>query len=694
MGIRVGIDLGTTYSVVAYVNPETNKAEVIPNKYGKRVTPSAIAFLEDGTVLFGEDALDYKEACNTEFVSFFKRFMGNSDYHLNLRGEEYSAARLAGMLLKELVAVAEEVTRTEVEEVVVTVPAYFRHKERQATLEAASYAGILVKNIINEPTAAAFAYGIHGRKEKKHMLIYDLGGGTFDVALAKITDTQIEIMGSDGNHELGGKEWDDVIARYFTQCFLEEFGLDLSEEEECGRKVSLLSEQVKRKLSVASVAWFQITYQGHTGRYQLTREVLEEMSSTLLDITKDTIHRLLASLSMSVKEVDGVLLVGGSTKMSMVSQYMEQNLRLNVLSGVNPEEAVALGAAIYANRQEEEVLYLPGQKKVLDSISHSLGMLSISVDGNWYVNSILIPKHSRLPISKTRAFSYVTKGADSELEVYLLQGEGKTPEECDVVGKYVFTGMEHMIGHPSIIHITYTYNTNGLIEVKAVQTETNKELEVRVEEVPVDLSWMRQSPVKSQKVENIVTPGVVYVAIDLSGSMAGVPLAQAKMAIMEFVMQLDLNLFRVGIVAFADRVRVLLEPTKDMKKLQRLIQSMHVSGRLFGFGNGVNPFATIYEAFRTKKMEENVSKYAVILTDGVWSYQEYAVKEAKLCHDAGIEIFALGFGYADQRFLEQVASREDLAKLTKLSELTDSFTKIATAIREKSSRLCMMEQEE
>ena len=693
MGIRVGIDLGTTYSVVAYVNPETNKAEVIPNKYGKRVTPSAIAFLEDGTVLFGEDALDYKEACNTEFVSFFKRFMGNSDYRLLLKGEEYSAARLTGMLLKELVAEAEEVSGKKVEEAVITVPAYFRHKERQATLDAAAYAGIVVKNIINEPTAAAFAYGIHGRKEKKHMLIYDLGGGTFDVALAKITDTQIEILGSDGNHELGGKEWDDVIARYFTQCFMEEFGLDLSEEEECGQKVSMLSEQVKRKLSVASVAWFHITYQGHTGKYQLTREALEGISSTLLDITKDTIHRLLASLSMSVKEVDGVLLVGGSTKMSMVREYMEQTLQLNVVSGVNPEEAVALGAAIYANGQEE-VLYLPGQKKVLDSISHSLGMLSISVDGNWYVNSILIPKHSRLPASKTRTFSYVTKEADSELEVYLLQGEGKTPEECEVVGKYVFTGMEHIREHPSMIYITYTYNTNGLIEVSGVQSETNKELEVRVEELPVDLSWMKQSPVKSQRVETTLNPGVVYVVIDLSGSMAGVPLAEAKMAIMEFVMQLDLNTFSVGIIGFADRVRILLEPTKDVKKLQRLIQSIHVSGRLFGFGNGVNPFAIIYEAFRTKKIEENVSKYAVILTDGVWSYQEYAIKEAKLCHDAGIEIFALGFGYADQRFLEQVASREDLAKLIRLPELTHSFTKIATAIREKSSRLCMMEQEE
>ena len=226
MSIRVGIDLGTTFSAVAKINEHSGKPEIIKNSFGSTITPSVLCFEENGRVLFGEDAKGMQGMGNTNAIAFFKRNMGNENFCVEFFGKTYDATELSAIFLKNLIKEAELTCGEKIEAAVITVPAYFTHKERQATIQAGEKAGIDVLAIINEPTAAAFAYGLNEKSNEQTVVIYDLGGGTFDVTIAKIDKNKIEILGSDGNHELGGKDWDDCIARYLAQQFYEEHGID------------------------------------------------------------------------------------------------------------------------------------------------------------------------------------------------------------------------------------------------------------------------------------------------------------------------------------------------------------------------------------------------------------------------------------------------------------------------------------
>ena len=232
MGLRVGIDLGTTFSAVAKLNKNTGKPEVIKNSMGSNITPSVLCFEENGKILFGEDAKGMQEMGNENTIAFFKRYMGNERFCPEFFGKSYTAADLSAILLKNLVKEAEQSCGEKIDSAVITVPAYFMNKEREATLEAGKKAGLNVLAIINEPTAAAFAYGLNEKSEERTVLIYDLGGGTFDVTIARINQDEITVLGTDGNHQLGGKDWDDCIAGYIVRTFEEEHGIDLSEDGE------------------------------------------------------------------------------------------------------------------------------------------------------------------------------------------------------------------------------------------------------------------------------------------------------------------------------------------------------------------------------------------------------------------------------------------------------------------------------
>ncbi|MGN0180695.1 MAG: Hsp70 family protein, partial [Monoglobaceae bacterium] len=249
MGIRVGIDLGTTFSAVARIDPETGKPTVIKNSYGSAITPSVLCFQKNGNILFGEDAKNMQSVGDTNAIAFFKRSMGKDMFSVDILGKTYNATDLSAILLQKLKEEAEQQTGEKIDSAVITVPAYFTHKERAATIEAGERAGLNVIAIINEPTAAAFAYGLNDKKEEQTVLIYDLGGGTFDVTLAHIDQNEISILGSDGDHELGGKDWDDCIARYLAEEALEKFGVDLSEDPEAVASLLVTAENVKKQLT-------------------------------------------------------------------------------------------------------------------------------------------------------------------------------------------------------------------------------------------------------------------------------------------------------------------------------------------------------------------------------------------------------------------------------------------------------------
>lgn len=694
MGIRAGIDLGTTFSAVARINKDTGKPEVIKNSFDSATTPSVLCFEPDGKVLFGEDAKGMQGMGNTNAIAFFKRNMGNDQFCVEFFGKTYSATDLSAILLKNLVKEAEQSCGEKIDSAVITVPAYFTHKERQATIEAGEKAGLNVIAIINEPTAAAFAYGLNEKSGEQTVLIYDLGGGTFDVTIARINKNEINILGSDGNHELGGKDWDDCIARYLAQQFLEEYGVDLSEDDEMVASLLVTAESVKKQLTSKDEVNVPITYKDIRGNITITESLFEEISDFLIGATKDLTNGLIESIGLTWGDITGAILVGGSTRMRMIHNYVRDMSGKDPLSGVNVDEAVALGAAIRANIDDsgksvsngimgmlgaKKQVGVIGAKAVSDVTAHALGMIAVSEDGERYVNSVIIPKNTTIPAEKKRSYNFRTRAKDNELEVYVLQGAYERPLDNTILDKYTITKIEKVNKNPSVIEVSYKYNSNGVVDVSAIQTETKKQLPIRIEKVPEDMSWTDGSP-KDQTEAGAPPEIEVILAVDLSGSMCGTPIKKAQDAMIEFVNQMDPDFAKVGLLAFADESKMVINPTNQFQKVKQEIKSIETVD--VGGANSAEPFTDALDALRMSGFNKKKDKirYLVVLTDGMWSDPIYAIQQAKKCHKDGIEVMALGFGGADYDFLKQIASIDEFASLTNLTDLTGSFSKIAQAI--------------
>lgn len=416
----------------------------------------------------------------------------------------------------------------------------------------------------------------------------------------------------------------------------------------------------------------------------------------MIGTTKELTENLIDSIGLTWNDFDGVILVGGSTRMRMVHNYVKDMSGKEPLAGVNVDEAVALGAAIRANiddkgqavpmiggplsSKQNGPLLIQGAKAVSDVTAHSLGMISISADGERYVNSSIIKKNSKIPADNTRPFNLRTRKQDNELEVYVLQGEFERPLDNTIINKYVITDIKKTSPANSVINVTYQYTSNGVVEVSAVQTETNNKLPIRIEPVPEDMSWTDGSPkdlVGTDKMPSIE----IILAIDLSGSMGGDPIAKAQQAMNDFVDQMDEGNTKIGIVAFADRAKCILTPNDNFNNVKANIlclTSVDVGG-----GTSAEPFTTALPLLKGKFLKkDDIIRYIIVLTDGQWFNPGPAIKAAKKCHKEGIEIMALGFGTADYQFLKQIASTDEFASVTSLSELSGSFSKIAQAIGE------------
>lgn len=701
MGIRVGIDLGTTFSAVARINPQTGKPCVIKNSFGSTITPSVLCFESNGNILFGEDAKNMQAVGDTNAIAFFKRSMGKDFFSVDFFGKSYSATDLSSILLRKLKEEAEQQIGEKIDSAVITVPAYFTHKERSATIEAGKRAGLEVTAIINEPTAAAFAYGLNEKDTEQTVLIYDLGGGTFDVTLAKINRNEISIIGSDGDHELGGKDWDDCIARYLASEFTEKYGVDISDNPEMVASLLVTAENVKKQLTSRDTVNVPITYQSTRGNIEITEQIFEQISEFLLGTTRDVIERLLTSVEIGWNQIDGVILVGGSTRMRMIHNYVKEMSGKEPLSGVNVDEAVALGAAIRANitskgeviptisgsigKTKSSDIRIQGAKAVTDVTAHSLGMIAVSPDGEQYINSIIIKKNTKIPANNTRPFQLKTRARDNELEVYVLQGEFTRPLDNTIINKYVIYDIERTTPPMSVIEVTYEYDSDGVIGVTAIQKETGKSLPIRIEPVPDDMSWTDESPKDNQQGGGI--PDVaVFLTVDLSGSMAGTPLREAQKAMKKFVDEMDSSFTRIGLIPFASDVDCPLSLTDDYRKVKRAIDKFDIDDE-YGYGNSAHPFDIAYSKLVSSYADV---KYIIVLTDGIWSCTDEAIISAKKCHAAGIEVMALGFGEADYVFLKKIASTDEFASLTDLSELGGSFSKIAQAIGEGSTSISVI----
>ena len=696
MAIRVGIDLGTTFSSVAWINPQNTRAEIIKNMYGKSVTPSVLCFEENGNILYGEDAKAMQENGDTNSMAFFKRSMGNENFRVNILGKSYNATDLSAILLEKIVKEAEENLGEKIGSAVITVPAYFSHKERQATMDAGKRAGLDIIAIINEPTAAAFAYGLNEKGTDQTVLIYDLGGGTFDATIARIKKDSIEILASGGDHQLGGKDWDMALVSYFKDEFYDEYDQEIESNFEEDSMLMVLAEKTKMQLSQMENAKASFYHDRKRLSLDINRKEFESITRYLLIKTEDVVEKLLKELNMSWSDIDGTILVGGSTRMVMVSDYIEKMTGKKPLAGVNVDEAVAIGAAIRANIKSDGTSLLAssiesrpgkmflGAKKITDVTAHSLGMITISSDGKKYINKKIIPKNSKIPAKNTEEVKLKTSTYDNEIEVYVNQGEYERPLDNTIVSKYVISGIEDTRSHEAFVDVTYSYDENGIIGVSAVQNDNGKNLEVRSEDLDEDMSWTDKNP---QDVMPKIQANIdIVLAIDLSGSMYGTPLDTAMEAMKKFAHNFNLEFTSIGIVGFAERCEVVLESSHDYRKIVSSIEGLY--GINLGAGTTSQPFTKARESL-IKKGNRTNKKYIIVLTDGEWYGKIDPIGESRKCIEAGIDIAALGFGDADYKFLKKISNLDDLSGMTNLDQLSGSLSKIAQAIDKGSTGLSM-----
>jgi molecular chaperone DnaK (HSP70) len=670
----VGIDLGTTFSAIANLDAY-GQPMIIPNDRGRPTTPSVVSF-RDGEAVIGEDAKEL-QALGHPTAAYFKRQIGQRDWAFSDGSREYSAAQLSALLLAKLKRDAEVALGAPVRDAVVTVPAYFRNVEREATLAAGRESGLNVLKLVNEPTAAAVAYGARAEGSGRTLMVYDLGGGTFDVTLLRLESDEIRILTSNGDHELGGKDWDDRILQFLRRSFLDEFGADPMRERESLGDMLVRAEEAKRRLSLAQSATMSIVHDGYRGSYALTRERFEEMTADLMERTVSLARQAIEDAHLEPGRIDGVLLVGGSTRMPMVKAHVERAFGRPPLAGINVDEAVALGAAIMAAEAKTEGLptakKAPGglapRRRTVDVTNHSLGMIAINAAGTAFVNSIILHKNAEIPCVQSRPYQHRAR-RPSDLEVFITQGETDSPTHVGYLGKHTIHDVPPGSAGLAVVDIEYRYDASGTVQVSA--KFGGKPLRVTVDVLPADIPD-RFSLSPEQAVPQHVT---AYLAFDLSGSMSGEPLQQAQRAAHGFLQNSDLAHCSIGIMGFSDDVAVKTKASQDARAVARAIDGLVVCET--GIGNGAEPFSRILSLMG----KSDGPRFGVVLTDGQWYDQNRAVARAGACKAAGIDIIAIGFGSADQRFLKTIASREEDGFLTSLDGLVEAFCGIARELTE------------
>ena len=682
--VSIGIDLGTTYSVMAYID-KNGQPQIIPNQDGNTLTPSVISFY-DNIQNVGTAAKAEQRNGSTNIAAFFKRLMGEEYYSFEYNDQAYDTIELSSLVLKKLKADAQEYLGQPVSEAVITVPAYFNNIQREATIEAGKRAGLRVLGILNEPTAAAIAYGFKERKEARNILVYDLGGGTFDVTIARVDDTSIQVLSTDGDYNLGGKDFDDRIVLHACEQFERDFGLDPLEDIGMVNEILSTAEQVKIRLTNLQKTTLPILYQSQKGAYEFTQELFEELTKDLLERTWTLAEMAVQSANLSWQEIDDVILVGGSTRMTMVPRFIEEQIGKKPHYRINVDEVVAIGAAIQANQKSEQYnavkpRYLLGAvKKVDDVMSHSLGMVAINEDYTKYINSIIIHKNKRIPTIEKKSYKIVTsQNRKNNLEIYGTQGESKYPQDCIILGKYSVTGISHSDVQPVMIEVTYTYDENGIVQVAANEKNTKKSLVVQVEKNIGNLDWLTDAPKKVEEVHQELT---IMLVIDTSYSMKGEAINEAMKAAQKFVDEMNLEHTSIGLLAFATKEMLLQMPTKDEKVIRGKILSLpqYVMEGTAGFTTSAEPLRIANAVLN----EMQGPRFAIVLTDGLWENGKAAIDTAQQCKRDGIEIIAVGFGSANREFLNLIATSDTNALFTNVNQLVSSFTKIAQVVSEKS----------
>ncbi len=474
MGKIIGIDLGTTNSCVAVM--EGGKPTVIPNSEGMRTTPSVVAFTKNGERLVGEPAKRQAVTNAERTVSSIKRHMG-TDYKVSIDGKDYTPQEISAMILQKLKADAEAYLGEKVTEAVITVPAYFNDAQRQATKDAGKIAGLDVKRIINEPTAAALAYGLDDESEQK-IMVYDLGGGTFDVSLIEIGDGVIEVLSTNGDTRLGGDDYDERITQWMIDEFRKAEGVDLSKDKMALQRLKEAAEKAKKELSSATTTEINLPFITATDGgpkhldMNLSRAKFEELTADLTERTAVPVQNALKDAGLTSAELSKVLLVGGSTRMPVVQEKVKRITGKEPSKTLNPDECVALGAAVQGGK-------LAGDEGAGDVLLLDVTPLTLSIETLGGVATPLIKRNTTIP---TRASQIFSTAADNQtaVDIHVVQGEREFARDNKTLGQFRLDGiLPAQRGTPQI-EVTFDIDANGIVNVSAKDKGTGKEQHITI----------------------------------------------------------------------------------------------------------------------------------------------------------------------------------------------------------------------